>query len=101
MSKKYNISSEQIKEITEARKTIKDKTVDRRLRAVQLVEFKERWQKTYPSCVKSWEDNWDILSIFYAYPAEVRKIIYTTNIIRDLSGIYFILSEYTDAGLPF
>ncbi len=36
MPKKYNISSEQIKEITEARETIKDKTVDRRLRAVQL-----------------------------------------------------------------
>ncbi len=36
MPKKYNIISEQIKEITEARKTIKDKTADRRLRAVQL-----------------------------------------------------------------
>ncbi len=50
-----------------------------------LVEFKERWQKTYPSCVKSWEDNWDILSTFYAYPAEVRKMIYTTNIIEGLN----------------
>ena len=34
--KKYNISSEQIKEITQARERIKDKTADRRLRAVQL-----------------------------------------------------------------
>ncbi len=50
-----------------------------------LVEFKEKWQKTYPSCVKSWEDNWDILSTFLAYPAEVRKIIYTTNIIEGLN----------------
>ena len=50
-----------------------------------LLEFKDKWQKTYPSCVKSWEQNWDILSTFFAYPAEVRKIIYTTNIIEGLN----------------
>ena len=33
-----------------------------------LIQFKEKWGKTYPSCVKSWEDNWDILSTFFAYP---------------------------------
>jgi len=27
-----------------------------------LISFKEIWGKQYPSCVKSWEDNWDILS---------------------------------------
>jgi len=36
MPKKYKISTEQIKEIAEARKTIKDKNADRRLRAAQL-----------------------------------------------------------------
>ena len=50
-----------------------------------LILFKEKWGKTYPSCVKSWEDNWDILSTFYAYPPDVRKIIYTTNIIEGLN----------------
>ncbi len=50
-----------------------------------LVAFKEKWGKQYPSCVKSWEENWDILSTFYAYPPEVRKIIYTTNIIEGLN----------------
>lgn len=50
-----------------------------------LVKFKDKWQKSYPSCVKSWEDNWDILSTFFAYPAEIRKIIYTTNIIEGLN----------------
>jgi len=43
-----------------------------------LVEFKEKWGKAYPSCVKSWDDNWDILSTFFAYPADIRRIIYTT-----------------------
>ena len=50
-----------------------------------MTEFKEKWAKNYPSCVRSWEENWDILSTFFAYPAEVRKIIYTTNIIEGLN----------------
>ena len=50
-----------------------------------FIEFKEKWQSTYPSCVRSWEENWDILTTFFAYPAEIRKIIYTTNIIEGLS----------------
>jgi len=49
-----------------------------------LMELKETWGKKYPSGVKSWEDNWDILSTFFAYPPEVRKIIYTTNAIEGL-----------------
>lgn len=50
-----------------------------------FIEFKDRWQKTYPSCVRSWEENWDILTTFFAYPAEIRRIIYTTNIIEGLN----------------
>jgi len=49
-----------------------------------LMSFKEKWGKKYPAAIKSWEDNWDILSAFYAYPAAIRKIIYTTNIIEGL-----------------
>jgi putative transposase len=43
-----------------------------------LIRFKEKWGKAYPSCVKTWEENWEILSTFFAYPSEVRRIIYTT-----------------------
>jgi len=50
-----------------------------------LMTFKEKWCKKYPSCIKTWEDNWDILSTFFAYPPEIRKIIYTTNIIEGLN----------------
>jgi len=50
-----------------------------------LMCFKETWGKSYPSCVKSWEENWDILSTFFAYPPEVRRIIYTMNIIEGLN----------------
>ena len=50
-----------------------------------LLQFSEKWRKLYPSCVKSWEENWEVLSTFYEYPPEVRKIIYTTNIIEGLN----------------
>jgi len=50
----------------------------------RLLEFKEKWGKDYPSAVKSWEENWDILATFFAYPLEIRRIIYTTNIIEGL-----------------
>lgn len=50
----------------------------------RLIEFKDKWGKEYPSSVRSWEENWDILATFFAYPPEIRKIIYTTNIIEGL-----------------
>lgn len=51
----------------------------------KLMTFKEKWGKQSPSYVKSREDHWDILSTFFAYPPEIRKIIYTTNIIEGLN----------------
>ena len=50
-----------------------------------LQAFAERWRGQYPSCVRSWEENWEILSTFFEYPMEIRKIIYTTNIIEGLN----------------
>ena len=40
--------------------------------------------KKYPYATKNWEANWDVLSPFFKYPEEIRKIIYTTNIIEGL-----------------
>ena len=41
-----------------------------------LLQFGETWRSQYPSCVKSREENWDVLSTFYEYPPEIRKIQY-------------------------
>ena len=41
-----------------------------------LLQFGETWRSQYPSCVKSREENWDVLSTFYKYPPEIRKIQY-------------------------
>lgn len=50
-----------------------------------LIQFAEKWRKQHPSCVKSWEEHGDVLTAFYEYPPEIRKIIYTTNIIEGLN----------------
>jgi putative transposase len=49
-----------------------------------LYEVKDKWGKQYPYALKSWEANWDALSTFFKYPDDIRKIIYTTNIIEGL-----------------
>ncbi len=54
----------------------------------KLHELKEKWGKSYPFALRSWENNWDVLSPFYKFPQEIRKIIYTTNIIEGLHRHY-------------
>lgn len=51
----------------------------------QLSIFKDNWGKLYPTAIKSWEENWDILSTYFDYPVEIRKVIYTTNAIEGLN----------------
>lgn len=58
-----------------------------------------KWRKQYPSCVKSWEDNWETLSTFYESPPEVRKIIYMTNIIEGLNRQFCQITK-TSPALP-
>lgn len=47
-----------------------------------LYDFKDKWGKKYPTSVRSWEENWDVQAIFFEYPTEIRKIIYTTDLIE-------------------
>lgn len=48
--------------------------------------FKQNWNEKYPLAVKSWENNWGHLTAFLEYPAEIRKLIYTTNIIESFNA---------------
>jgi putative transposase len=51
----------------------------------KLCDLKDKWGRQYPYAFRSWESNWDVLSPFFKFPQEVRKIIYTTNIIEGLN----------------
>ncbi|MDE9465098.1 IS256 family transposase [Xenorhabdus bovienii] len=56
--------------------------------ALQALEaFAEQWDERYPQISRSWQENWGNLSTFFAYPAEVRKVIYTTNAIESLNSV--------------
>lgn len=48
----------------------------------RLNELKDKWGRQYPYAFRSWESNWDVLCPFFKFPDEVRKIVYTTNIIE-------------------
>ena len=52
----------------------------------RLTEFEAgAWGRKYPTIAASWRRAWEEVIPFFAYPAEVRKIIYTTNAIESLN----------------
>lgn len=53
-----------------------------------LLELQEKWGTKYPNAVSSWEENWDNLITFFAFPDFIRKIMYTTNVIESLNSQY-------------
>lgn len=53
---------------------------------MHLAEFAKKWDSKYPTIAKSWQANWQHLMPFFAYPAEIRRIIYTTNAIEALNN---------------
>lgn len=56
-----------------------------------IIEFDKirlKWEAKYPYAIKSWDNNWDCLGTFFKFPNEIRKIIYTTNVIESLHRQY-------------
>mgnify|MGYP002651360721 CR=1 FL=1 len=48
----------------------------------ELNAFDEKWGHKYPTIIKSWNNNWERLTCYFRYPKEIRKMIYTTNMIE-------------------
>ena len=51
-----------------------------------LEDFGKNWNSKYPMIQRSWEAHWDDLNEFFAYPEEIRRVIYTTNAIESLNA---------------
>ena len=51
-----------------------------------LDSFSAKWKGTYPTVVKSWQNNWSRLSVMLNFPEAIRKLIYTTNPIESLNA---------------
>ena len=60
--------------------------------AYRLEEFREKWGEKYPQILKSWDENWAELTTYFKYPAEFRRVIYTTNAVE---GFHRMLRKYT------
>lgn len=50
-----------------------------------LETFAAKWDKAYPTISQVWRRNWDGVRPFFAYPAPIRKVIYTTNAVESLN----------------
>ncbi len=47
-----------------------------------LRKLHENWNSQYAVSVRSWENNWEDLATFFDYPADIRRMIYTTNTVE-------------------
>ncbi len=57
------------------------------LALANLEQFDKTWSDKYPQIAKSWQANWSGLSVFFNYPKDIRKAIYTTNAIESLNSV--------------
>jgi transposase-like protein len=48
--------------------------------------FEQKWEGKYPHVVKSWRANWEKLMTYFRYPVEIRKLMYTTNLIESVNS---------------
>lgn len=58
------------------------KASSKELAEVELDSLDSKWAGKYPIVIRSWRNNWERLSQYFKYPEEIRRIIYTTNIIE-------------------
>ena len=63
-----------------------------------LAVLNEKWGKQYPSAVRVWNDNFVYFQRLFKYPAEIRKMIYTTNAIESFNSA---LRKVTDRKAAF
>ena len=83
-SLKY-VSWKQRKAVADGLKTIyKAATIEEAEWALDA--FSDTWDTQYPTISRQWRKQWDALSGFFAYPDEIRRVIYTTNAIESLNS---------------
>lgn len=66
--------------------------------ALALEQLDSKWGSKYGYAIKSWRANWNELTAFLDFPLEIRKIIYTTNVIENLNGK---IRKYTKNKMSF
>lgn len=52
------------------------------LAMAELEILKDKRGKKYPYAISNWASNWDVVSPFFHFSDDIRRIMYTTNIIE-------------------
>ncbi len=60
-------------------------------------KLEAKWGKKYPIVFDSWYNNWENLSSYFKYPKDIRRIIYTTNIIESVHRQFRTLTKTKSA----
>jgi transposase-like protein len=79
-SLKYVGSKNQKEFMADLKRVYKASTKD--LAASELDILADKWNDKYPIVITSWRNNWERLSVFFKYPEDIRRVIYTTNTIE-------------------
>jgi len=51
----------------------------------RLAEFEDKWDARYPAIGQSWRRAWEHVIPLFAFPPDIRKMIYTTNAVESLN----------------
>src|SRR5581483_8963866 len=60
--------------------------VDEQAAEAAMDVFAEKWSARYPTIVKLWRSHWAEFVPFLAFPPEVRRVVYTTNLIESMNA---------------
>jgi|EPASupsiteSAE347_1022098.scaffolds.fasta_scaffold17872_1 putative transposase len=82
-SLKY-VSYKERKELAQDLKTIYTAATADEARS-NLETFGKKWDHRYPTVSRSWYSHWENITPFFAFPSDLRKVIYTTNAIESLN----------------
>ena len=80
------VGSKHQKEVCSDLRTIYS-SVSEKQASKELENFKQKWYDKYPAIYQSWYNNWKNLITIFEYPADIRKVIYTTNAIESLNSV--------------
>ena len=58
------------------------KAVNKNQAAIELDKLDNKWGDKYPIVIRSWRNNWEELTSYFAYDDRIRKLIYTTNAVE-------------------
>ena len=78
------VSYKDLKEVTGDLKKIYTAATEE-MAHFELKQFGSKWDNKYPVISDIWQRNWSGIIPFFAFPAEIRKVIYTTNAIESVN----------------